>query len=234
MTNFVFLEARQPFPRWFGPYSPSRGTYAGFRFHGGRLGAWVEKPHTRVFWPLADSSGGRALARLVLDQWGGGRVLMLPNGLTIKPLQEDQEMGRRVLIGRFRGSVVLEPPDGSHFDLGSAGTVLAPGVRWPGPKTIGLECVIEADGSLRCRWYHPTSWGWTESSAKMRGSDTRLSAGFRTARPGDRVGRVRVTAQGIVITNRQGSTGKWSTHFVGRIPPESWPHRREWIREDCS
>lgn len=233
MTTFSFEVERKPFPRWLGPFSPARGTYSGFRFHQRRLGTWVESEQMREFWPLLESPGARSLARTVLDDWGGGRVLLLPNGFVIKPLQGDYEVGRRVLIGRFRGAVVLERPEGGVFDLSNPGQI-APGAPWPGPKTTGLECAIQPDGSLACNWYHPTKTGRDEVRALLHPPDRLLASGFRKCRPSDTGGRVRVTANGHAITNRQERDGAWVSLYVGRIHPDSWPHRKEWIGKEDS
>jgi hypothetical protein len=207
MTSFRFEPERRPYPRWMGPFSPARGTRSGFRFHQGRLGTWVENDCDLSFWPVRDSDAAELLADVVRRQWGGGRVLLLPTGLVVKPLQGDYEVGRRVAIGRFRGSIVLQRPDGDAFDLDKPGH-LQPGDPWPGPKTTGLECAIQSDGSLVCRWYHPTSLGYEVITKQLHGPDRRLASAFRGARPGNQGGRVRVTANGHVITNRQTRTGE--------------------------
>lgn len=229
--SFSFQAERAPFPRWWGPFSPARGTYSGFRFHNRQMGTWVENAHGREFWRVEDSPSLRALARLVLGHWHGGRVLLLPNGLVIKPLQGDFEVGRRVLIGRFQGSVVLTRLSGGVFDLGNPGK-LTLGDPWSGPKTTGLECAIQPDGSLWCNWYHPTSMGRDEVRDQVWGPDPQLAKGFRKARSQDSGGRVRVTANGHVITNRQESDGKWHTLYVGQIVAQSWPHQRHWIGKE--
>ena len=231
MMTFSFQAEARPFPRWLGPFSPARGTNSGFRFHGGRLGTWVENLHGREFWPIEDSRDIRVLSQIVLECWGGGRVLLLPNGLVIKPLQGDYEVGQRALIGRFRGGIVLERPGDRAFDLDSPDT-LTPGEPWAGPKTTGLECAVQPDGSLECNWYHPAPWGREEVRERLHSPDRLLATGFQRARPGDAGGRVRVTARGHVITNRQDRDGTWVSMYVGRIATEPWPHRQEWIRRE--
>lgn len=231
MTAFTFQPEVSPFPRWLGPFSPARGTYSGFRFHYGRLGTWVTNPVGLEFWPIIDSRSAQALAQLVLAHWGGGRILLLPNGFVIKPLQGDHEVGRRVLIGQFRGPVILERPEGRDFDLSNPGE-LNPGDPWPGPKTTGIECTIQLDGSLDCAWYHPTLQGRDEVRCRMQGPDWRLAGSFRRARPGVSGGRVRVTANGHVITNREERDGTWISLYVGHIAPESWPQRKEWVGKE--
>jgi hypothetical protein len=231
MSEFTFRPERPPFPRWLGPFSPARGQYSGFRFHSRRLGTWLEGRHGREFWPVMDSGAVRTLGRLVLDHWHGGRVLLLPNGFVIKPLQRDGEVGKRVLIGCFSGPVRLERPAGDVFDLSMPGR-LTPGQRWIGPKTTGLECVIQADGSLECEWYHPTNVGRESVREVVCGPDALLARGFRAARPRDPAGRVRLTANGYVITNRQDPDGSWVTLYVGRISVRSLLRRSTWIRKD--
>ena len=49
------------------------------------------------------AAGAREIATVVRGTWGGGRVLLLPNGFVVKPLQNDDEVGRRVFIGNFVG-----------------------------------------------------------------------------------------------------------------------------------
>jgi len=228
--TFTFTAERRPFPRWLGPFSPARGKYSGFRFHWNRFGTWVvENGGDRGFWPLLDSDGAQAIASLVLAEWGGGRVLLLPNGLAIKPLQGDLEVGRRVVIGRFHGSVIVDRHDGMPFDLCNPG-VLRPGDPWPGPRTTGLECVIQSDGSLVCTWYHPSSLGRDEVSYQLRGPDALLAQTFRKARPGDTGGRVRVTANGLVITNYQRWNGDWMSTYLGKTDLGDWNDWSSWIQ----
>ena len=214
-----------------GPFSPARGTRSGFRFHQGRLGTWVVDQPDMSFWRLVDSQGARDITALVRKKWGGGRVLLLPNGFVVKPLQNDSEVGLRALIGRVTGVIVLEKSDGSVFDLSKPGT-LSPGNPWLGPTTTGLECTLRTDGSLLCNWYHPTSLGRDEVSEVLLGPDHVLAAGFRAARPGSAVGRVRVTANGHVITNRQEPAGDWVTRYVGRINAALLKDWGVWIGKD--
>lgn len=228
MTSFTFEPEPRPFPRWLGPFSPARGTRSGFRFAYGRLGTWVELPQHREFWVLVDSPGVRGLEALVLNEWRGGRVLLLPNGFVVKPLQGDHEVGRRALIGRFRGPVVLERPDGSLFDLADPGQLDA-GDNWAGPKTTGLECTTQADGSLEATWYHPSEFGREVVQEQLFGPTADIATGFRKARPGVLGGRVRVTANGQVITNREEPNGTWQARYVGRVGLPQWSRRSEWI-----
>ena len=229
MSDFVFDAEEYPFPRWLGPFSPARGTSKGFRFRSGQLGTWVSNEYRREFWRMTLSEGVSELSRLVLNRWDGGRIALLPNGLVIKPLQGESEVGCRVVIGRFYGSVVLRRPRGDEFDLGDPGD-LNPGGPWPGPESTGLECSINSSGSLNCKWYHPAPYGRETVREILHRSDPHLANGFRRARLGARRGRVRVTANGQVITNCQTMDGSWVPMYVGSVDTEYWPHRPEWIR----
>jgi hypothetical protein len=231
MSSFTFTAVRRPFPRWLGPFSPARGTYSGFRFHSSRFGTWVGNDDGKSFWPLVHCAGAQAIASIVLGEWGGGRVLLLPNGLAIKPLQGDMEVGRRVVIGRFQGSVVVDKLDGTVFDLSNPGE-LRPGDPWPGPRTTGLECAIQSDGALVCTWYHPSAQGRDEVSYQLRGPDASLVLGFRKARPGDTGGRVRITANGRVITNRQLWNGAWVSTYIGQTNPGDWADWSGWVQKE--
>jgi hypothetical protein len=229
-VHFDFKPARTPFARWLGPYSPARGTTCGFRFHERRLGIWVANSIGFEFWEMKYTPGVAALAKLVREHWGGGRVLLLPSGFVIKPLQSDTDAGKRVVIGTFMGPVILSRTNGWMFDMSTAGSSLSPGSLWPGPKTTGIECTIRGDGSLDCTWYHPTQLGQDSVTQRMVGPDPLLAWGFAMSRPGDSGGRVRVTANGIVITNRQCPDGSWAAHYVGQIDPGHWPHQQDWIK----
>lgn len=230
MSAFQFAAAERPNSQWTGPFSPARGKYSGFRFNAGRLGTWVKSEHDRCFWAVRDSPGTRALSDLVLNTWGGGRVLFLPNGFVIKPLPGDEERGQRVLLGTFGGSIVLEHSDGDVFDL-SKPTGVLPGGFWPGPSATGLECAIDSTGALKCNWYCASEWGRDEFASVIHGPDARLAAGFRKARPGNSGGRVRITAHGHVITNRQAFDGTWTTLYVGVVTSSIGSDWEEWVQE---
>lgn len=226
--SITFTLFQRPFRRWWGPFSPARGKRSGFRVNKGRLGVWVDDGDHRGFWSVQQTPGARALQKEVLEEWGGGRVLLLPNGLVVKPLQGDDERGRRVLVGQISGDVVLEIPGGTQFNMAQPST-LQPGSLWQGPTTTGLECVLQQDGSLSCKWYHPTELGRDKDTHVVNQAHAALAQGFRSARPGDTAGRVRVTAHGHVITNREARGGYWETRYVGHVLPGNWPHLKEWI-----
>ena len=154
-------------------------------------------------------------------------MFFLPNGYVIKPLQ-DFNVGRREIIGRFQGSIVLKRPGGQEFNLEEPGR-LEPGSPWPGPKTTGLECVIRENGALNCTWYHPTLTGRDEITVQLSGPNRLLAAGFRKARPHDTGGRIRITANGHIITNSREQDGSWVALYVGLIDPRSLTGWQKWI-----
>ncbi len=211
MSTFTFQPETRPYPRWMGPFSPSRGNKTGFRFHDGRLGTWVTDDEGSEFWYVQRSQGAREIEILVRGEWGGGRVLFLPNGLVIKPLPGDEEVGQRVIIGRFSGTIVLEDEYGGTFNLNEPDTQ-TPGGAWHGPTTVGLECVMKSSGCLNCSWYHPTQWGRDEETRQLAGPNPGLAAGFRRARPRHTGGRVRITPHGHITTNKKTSDG-WVSRY---------------------
>ncbi len=153
-------------------------------------------------------------------------MLLLPNGLVIKP--SAQGNGDRWVIGQFHGPVILDRPDGGTFNLAAPGP-LQPGARWNGPATTGLSCVIDAGtGTLRAESRVPTAYGFLRTTFDVWGPDPMLALEFFLARPSDRSGRVRVTANGHVITTRQGAD-EWESVYVGQIDVTKWPHRAEWV-----
>lgn len=228
MSSFAFEPLNPPFPRWMGPFSPARGNHCGFRVRNGQFGVWVEDHYGMQFWSIRGGAGTRELIAVVHEHWGGGRILLLPNGFVIKPLQVDNQVGVRALVGSWCGEIVLNQPSGSSFNLSNPG-MLQPGHTWTGPKMMGLECVIRQNGSLVCQWSHPEPWGANTVNCDLRGPDPALAAGFHAARPGDGGGRVRVTACGHVITNRQDRNGVWGSYYVGRIDPHAWRNWEQWI-----
>lgn len=227
--SFRFRQEQDvPLPRWMGPFSSARGTNTGFRFHQDRLGTWVVSGSNMAFWPVVDCQGARDIAALVRRLWRGGRVLLLPNGFVVKPLQHDTDIGQRLLLGRFKGSIRLEREDRPAFDMSNPGA-LTPGDKWFGPATTGLECVIQSDGLLTCTWYHPTRLGRDEVSAPLSGPNRSLADGFRLARPGNAIGRVRVTANGHVITNRSDTNGDLIAVWVGKVDTGLFTGWDKWI-----
>ena len=225
--SFNFSPVPEPFPRWLGPYSPARGDDSGFRVRNGRLGTMVSDDDVKSTWEVERSPGVRRLEQVVSQHWQGGRVLILPNGLVIKPLQRDGEQGERVVIGVIHGPVIVEHPELGAFNFAAPDQV-SPGDRWKGPTTTGIECVIDSAGGLSCSWSIPTPSGYDKASHEVSPADLSLARGFRKARPEEQSGRVRVTANGHVITNRQ-VPGGWQSCYVGRIDVGQWPFTSKWV-----
>ena len=219
--EFKFLPEKRPFPLWLGPYSPARGSTVGVRFHAGEPGVWVPDVHGSNFWFLADSYGTRILSKTVKDNWGGGRILFLPSSHVIKPLPGHEERGYRVVIGRFEGSIVFNMPSGEDFNLDNPGSSL-PGDLWPGPNTIGLECVVHSNGSLTCSWQHCDGEDDLSEVVTLVNQDPTLAMRFKRARPRDQAGRVHLTAHGHVYTNRKSETGEWLAYYVTHINTAGW------------
>ena len=229
MSEFIFEQFKWPFPRWLGPYSPARGAYYGFRLHYSRLGVWKINDDWEEFWPMEQTAGGRKLEDLILRKWGGGRVLFLPDGHVIKPLQEEYEKNIRVVIGKFSGNILLKMPNGGLFDMSDT-TKYKIGGEWRGPKSTGIECTIRRDGSLITKWINPTPFGVEELTERVCGYDFALAMGFRNCRGGKTIGRVRVTSGGLVITNKKLQNGEWQSRYVGKIDVNKWPSKAEWIQ----
>jgi hypothetical protein len=226
--SFFFTPAPRPFHLWLGPFVAARGRTTDFRVRGEEFGAVVRSQEGERFWPAIETRGLKMMTGLVKDNWRGGRVLLLPDGHVVKPLQEEEERGLRVLIGRYSGSFALRMPGEGQFDLSPSATHRV-GRPWGGPASVGIECAIHDDGSLHCKWWQRHGGGLFEVNSQVCGPDPALAQGFRAARPGAEGGRVRVTVSGHVITNRETSPKNWTSLYVGRIDPRNWTHDQSWI-----
>jgi len=229
--NFTFTPESEPYLRWKGPFSPSRGKYTSLRVRGGGLKAYFDSKDESASWELEKSAGIQSLVDTVTRVWGGGRVMLLPTGHVIKPLQ-DQEVGIRKLIGRFTGPLIFRRHDGGSFDLDLETNRLAPGDLWHGIKNIGVECIIQEGGVLSCRWYHPTVYGKEEIRIELLHDSPERHIAFQKARQGDTYGRVHVLPNGAVITNHQTFLGEWEAKFVCKISPSSWGSWEHWIGDE--
>ena len=228
MSDLQIEVQKQPFLSWLGPYSPARGMSHGMRFPGGKLGVWSNTATGRELWTVQRNVAVDRLTKAVMQTWGGGRLLFLPNGYIVKPLPGNEDRNKRVLVGTFAGSVVLEDPEGEEFDLSDPWDD-TPGSAWDGPSTLGLECALEADGSLRCNWSQPDEYGRTETSCRLAGPDAARARDFRAARPGDSTGRVHITANGCVTTNVNVGNAGWQTRFVCRVDPDELDDWSHWL-----
>ena len=220
-----FFPSESPFPYWTGPYSPARGN-SGFRVKNGQLGTWVNTDEGRSFCVALRTEGVIKLTELVRANWQGGRLLFLPSGLIVKPLQQENEAGMRVVVGYFEGGLKLETDRGA-FDFSS--TDFTPGEVWRGPGSVGLECTLKSDGSLVTSWQRPTGYGAEKYSERISLANSDLISGFRKARPHDSGGRVRITVCGHVITNRETKDG-WKAFYVGRVDVDKFSNWQRWIQ----
>ena len=221
MEDLLFELSERPFPDWLGPYKPPMGTDSGYRVRKSNLCTVVSSENRFETWTVV-SDGVRNLVNTVVRHFsGGGRLLILPNGYVIKPLQDEVEVGRRQLIGTIHGSIVLKKSDGALFDFDQLDE-MKPGDAWEGPNTTGLVCSISRNGSLRCKWALPTKFGTKVVEKELRAKDSKLWAGFTSARPNATGGRVRVQASGHVITNCEVRFRKWKPFYVGHADPNSW------------
>lgn len=221
----IFQSEAFPFPRWLGPYSPARGNNAGFRVRSGLLGATVVTESGQEFWTAQQTQGVHDLVQLIKTHWQGGRIVFLPNGFAVKPLQNDSE---RVLIGRSSNALILNGSGRQVLDFSNL-QHLAPGSIWSGPGTIGLESTLRSDGSLTSGWYRTTEYGQEETQEVIAGPNLSLLEGFRKARPGENSGRVRITIGGHVTTNRQERNGGSRPYYVGQVSTSVFRNWERWI-----
>ena len=91
------------------------------------------------------------------------------------------------------------------------------------------RCVIEPDGGLACKWYHPDALGRIEPEAQLFGPDVGRRMGFRAAQPSKDSGRVHVLPGGHLITKYKLGHERWLTRYVGKVESRrlgDWSH---WI-----
>jgi hypothetical protein len=130
-----FTPETSPFPYWVGPYTPARGSYSGFRIRGGMLGAWVSSEDGQSFCEVQQSDGVRRLTELVARHWSGGRLLFLPSGFVVKPLQNDDERGVRVVVGRYEGNFLVRVGN-NWLDFLAPSLGMEAGSIWDGISTL--------------------------------------------------------------------------------------------------
>lgn len=218
------FEAKYPFREWLGPYSPSRGSDHGFRVRGGELVCYRKGRWSTSEW-RADGEGVSELVELVARWWQGGRIMILPDGHVIKPLR-DEDTGRRVLIGRIRGHIFLEGPDGDELDL--CHPELDPGAVWEAPHSIGLECTIGPERLLRASSQRAVGREIRTEEFTVYGPDASLYRAFRTARRAHLGGRVHVLYGGAVLTYAKvGSLPRF--RYLGQLDVARWPYDRKWV-----
>ncbi len=225
-----FTAKPYPFPNWFGPYSPARGSQSGFRVRYGKLGTWFTSDEGQSFEAVQNTAGTRQLTNLVKKYYGNGRVLFLPCGYVVKPLQKQDERGLRVLVGQYEGGFVISVGK-INIDFSRTDNLFSPGSAWPGPGNIGLECKIQSDGSLVTKWYQPSDFGHNEYEKEIVGENRSLISAFHKARPEDGVGRVRITINGHVITNKQVGYKCWKPFYLGRIDTSQFSGWGRWMEK---
>jgi hypothetical protein len=227
MTTIQIELEKKPFKRWWGPYSPARGVTHGLRFREQRLGIIHRTAVGEEFWAVRENADVKALTQLILSEWRGGRLLFLPNGYIVKPLPgPDDERGKRVLVGRYKGDLVLESPSGRPLDLGRP-WVSTPGEAWAGPDTMGLECVIEPNGGVKCKWYHPEELGRIDTPAQLFGADAMRHKAFCVAQPSKTSGRIHIFPSGHVIAKYELGHERWLARYVGKVDLRTlgdWSH----------
>lgn len=91
-----------PHPKWHGPYSVVPGRSSGLRVRRGAIEAQLWRNGYAETWVIDDSQGNRSLIATVQATYGGGRLLLLPNGAVIKPVASSSE-GERRLLGHWWG-----------------------------------------------------------------------------------------------------------------------------------
>ncbi len=222
-----FTPYQPPFPSWLGPYSPARGTKSGFRIKSGELGAWVHSDESAQFWLVGKTSGTRQLEKLVEQHWRGGRILFLPCGYVVKPLQDEDVRGERVVIGEYEGEFVLEG-EGKSIDFSRSNRFLC-GSEWLGPSSIGLECTLRMHGSLVASWYYPSDFGQESRKESIANMSTEFISIFQRVRPYSGGARVRLTIGGHVITNKETDEG-WKAFYISRIDTSQFSNWGKYIR----
>jgi hypothetical protein len=224
MTTLQVQLLGPPFQRWVGPYSPRRGKSGlSLRLDGISSIEPAMSGSGEIGWKLQESS---SLERAILAwrrSFGGGRLLFMPTGEILKPLSEEDERNKRVLVGRFSGSprFVADDSGRSICDLASP-DVLRRADAWTGPHAIGLECILKVDGSLHCEWYGPAEEGHIIQRTCILGPSRNRFIGFRMVRPRDSGGRVHLTACGHLYTKwltgtPQDRVREWRCAYLGKV-----------------
>ena len=216
MSGFEYVGEKPPYRRWWGPYSAATGTTYGFRVREGKFGVWHRGDAGLEFWTAPETPAVLALIHDVQRAWrGGGRLLLLPNGYIVKPLQNDGDRNIRAFIGTFRGSLVVRGPRGECLNYSDPARV-QPGEEWSWPNTTGLAAVMQEDGALRCSWVHPDDSGKLKTECLITGANAKLYAGFRLRRI-ESTGRVHIHPGGHVTQNCDIGFGNWRCRYVGRL-----------------
>ena len=225
-----------PHPKWHGPYSVVPGRSSGLRVRRGAIEAQLWRNGYAETWVIDDSKGNRSLIATVQATYGGGRLLLLPNGAVIKPVASSSE-GERRLLGHWWGTLTLVSPLGQRICTTEANLLvhprggtprsLRPGDPWPGPSTTGLRCRIDPSGALYAKTWHASRWGRTEVDASVSGTSRLLFTSYLLAGGHRSGGSVRLLEGGHVVMPSHDAGGGLA-RYVGYVPPSTLPTISDW------
>lgn len=225
-----------PHPKWHGPYSVVPGRSNGLRVRRGAIEAQLWRNGYAETWVIDDSLGNRSLIATVQATYGGGRLLLLPNGAVIKPVASSSE-GERRLLGHWWGTLTLVSPLGQRICTTEANLLvhprggtprsLRPGDPWPGPSTTGLRCRIDPSGALYAKTWHASRWGRTEVDASVSGTSRLLFTSYLLAGGHRSGGSVRLLEGGHVVMPSHDAGGGLA-RYVGYVPPSTLPTISDW------
>ena len=236
VTVFQFTPLGFPYPLWHGPYAVVPGRSNGMRVRRGAIEAQLWRNGYCETWVIDDSPGARSLVALVQASYGGGRLLLLPNGAVIKPVPRSSE-GERRLLGHWWGSLTLVSPFGQRICTTEANVLaharsdsprsIRPGDPWPGPATTGLRCRLDPSGSLFARTWQASQWGRTEVEYPIAAANSLLSMCYRLAGGHGSGGSVRLLEGGHVVMPYHDTDGGMA-RYVGYVLPSSLPSISDW------
>jgi len=233
---FEFTPNPNPHPLWHGPYSPVPGRSNGLRVRRGTAEALMRRGGYSETWAIEDSPGARALVESVYIAYGGGRLLLLPNGAVIKPTPWSNE-GERRLVGSWSGRFTLVSPSGLRLctsdpkimvkPVGTPRRLIRSGDDWPGPSSQGLRCRIDPSGALFARTWHASRWGRTEVDFPIAPGDVMRALSYRLAGGHTSGGSVRLLEGGHLVMPAHDADGGIA-RYVGYVPPSQLPSISAW------
>lgn len=236
MSGFQFTPYPAPYPHWHGPYAVVLGQSNGMRVRRGAIEAHLLRDGYRETWVIDESPGARSLVAVVQAAYGGGRLLLLPNGAVIKPVPGCSD-GERRLLGHWWGTLTLVSPLGQRICTTEANMLvqppngsprsLRPGDPWPAPSTTGLRCRIDASGALFAKTWQASRWGRSEVEYPVTAPDRLLSLCYRMAGGHGSGGSVRLLEGGHVVMPNHSMDGGLA-RYVGYIPPSCLPSISDW------
>ena len=236
MVDFTFIPSASPHPLWHGPYSPVPGRSNGLRVRRGTAEALLHRGGYSETWVIENSPGARALVESVYIAYGGGRLLLLPNGAVIKPSPWSNE-GERRLVGSWSGRFTLVSPSGLRLctsdpkimvkPVGTPRRLIRSGDDWPGPSSQGLRCRIDPSGALFARTWHASHWGRTEVDFPIAPGDVMRALSYRLAGGHTSGGSVRLLEGGHLVMPTHDADGGLA-RYVGYVPPFQLPSISVW------